>query len=327
MGLPEPAEPDTVTARLVVPAHLPQPVSIAMAPDTLTVGRSARLRLAFPPDAAPVDALAWRDSTAFSAEWIGWDPASEARLTAPDTLVVPVRIYQIDPFRIETGALSTPVVLVDLRTSGLQETATIRDPRRWGWNLFTLLTGAAVLTALLLLAYWLWTAHRVAAEKLPDWDVPPPAWLQAAIGLKELVDEELCDRGQPGPHLDRLASLCRRFLAGRYRVSAVEMTGAEIRAACAERGHAPGEVARFTSLLEKIDSSRYDPVPPSGADCRRRSREFMTAVGRVRILPRFTPVDPAVALAAERAWSALEARLHEPGDRQTVPAPGEEGGA
>lgn len=310
-ALPVPAEPDTVAARLVLPEGFPTPAALAFAPDTVTVGSLAELRLVYGRGEAPPDAAALLESAAFSADWIGRDPGLGPRVVPGDTLVVPVRVTQIDPFAVQVGDLTTPVVLVDLRTPDLQETAPIRDPRRWGWNLLTLVLGALLITALALLAWWAWTARRVAGERLPDWPVPPPAWLPAALELADLHDERLADRGEARRHLDSLAGICRRYLAGRYRVGAVEMTAPEIAAACAGVGHASGQVGRFTRLLDLIDSSRYNPEALSPDACRQRSREFLLAVAEARIMPRFTPVPPELDVAARKAWTRLEAELGE----------------
>lgn len=313
MDLPVPAEPDTVSARLVLPEDFPQPVAVTFAPDTVTVGSPAELRLIYGPGQGPADPATLLESAEFSTDWIGRDLQRATRVIAGDTLVVPVRIYQIDPFRVETGELVTPVVLVDLRTSGLQETAAIRGPRRWGWNLLTLAVAALLITALVLLAWWGWTARRVATEQLDHWPVPPPAWLPAALELEVLHDERLADRGEARLHLDRLAGICRRYLAGRYRVGAVEMTAPEIASSCRLLGHTPGPVGRFTRLLDLIDSSRYNPEALSPAACRQRSREFLLAVAEARIMPRFTPVAPELDLAGRKAWTRLERELAEEG--------------
>jgi hypothetical protein len=308
-GMPEPADPDTVSARLVLPEDLPAPLSIAFFPDTIAVGSDAFLRLEFLPGQAPADLPALRESSEFSQEWIQWNPKLKAEAVPGNAVVLPVKIYQINPFLVELDGLSTQVVLVDLRTQGSQDTASVRDPRRWGWNFWTLLVGGLLLLGLLLLAWWIWTARKIAAEKLPDWQVPPPSWLQSCLELKSLHDEGILERGQGREYLDRLAGICRRYLAGRFRVGAVEMTGPEIAAACAERGYLRQQAERFTSLLEKIDSSRYDPEGLSNHACLLRGREFMSAMAHVRIIPRHTPVPVDLALAADKAWTQLSEQL------------------
>lgn len=327
-AMPEPADPDTVTARLVLPEDLPRPASIAFFPDTVTVGSDAFLRLEFQPGQAPVDLTALRQSSEFSQEWIQWNPKLKAEAVPEDAVVLPVKIYQINPFQVELDGLSTQVVLVDLRTEGSQDTASVRDPRRWGWNLWTLVVAGLLLLGLLLLAWWIWTARKVAAEKLPDWQVPPPAWLQSCLELKTLHDEGVLERGQGREYLDRLAGICRRYLAGRFRVGAVEMTGPEISLACAERGYPRQLSERFTLLLARIDTSRYDPDGLSSHACLLRGREFMSGMAHARIIPRHTPVPVDLALAADKAWSQLTEQLLNrelsPDDQEYAPDHGKE---
>jgi hypothetical protein len=305
MGVPEAAPPDTVVARLDLAEGQPLPKSAAFLADTITVGRDAWLRLEYAGDAVLAGREEFREVGDFDQDWIGWAPGGKARPAGENAVELPVKVYQINPFRVEVGDRSTGVVLVDFRTTGLQETAAIREPRRWGWNLMTLVLGVLLITALVLLGWWAWTARKVVTEQLPDWEVPPPAWLQTAADLQQLQDDRLAESGQERLFLDRLAGICRRYLAGRYRVGATEMTGQEILAACRERGHDPRMVARFTSLLDRIDSCRYDPDGPSAEDCRLRSSEFLTAVAQVRVMPRFTPVPAALARAGQSAWNSL----------------------
>jgi len=289
-------------------------------PDTITLGSDAWLQLEYAADTAPVDGLHMMDAAEFSQDWIDWNPSAFTGPAQDELLRLPVKIYQINPFRVEAGHQTTQVVLVDFRTSGLQETASIRDPRRWGWNLLTLIVGALLLTALLLLIWWIWTARKVASEKLPDWEVPPPAWLQTSIELKELQEEGLIDRGEGRQYLDRLAGICRRFVAGRFRVGAVEMTGPEIARTCAERGHRQAAVDQFTTLIAEIDSSRYDPESLSVRSCRQRGRAFMAGMADVRIVPRYTPVPAALSLAADSAWAQLTEQLLEKHiDQEMIP--------
>ena len=308
-AMPEQTKPDTVTVRLLLPEGDPAPVNVAFYPDTITVGSNAILRLQYGSGQAPQDLAKFRAEVEISQEWFQWAGDDLVAESGADFVDFGVKIYQINPFRVEMGSHSSQVVLVDFRTSGVQETAAIRDPRRWGWNLLTLVVAALILTILVLLVWWAWTARKVATEKLPDWEVPPPAWLKSCVELKDLHDDGILDRGLGRDYLDRLAAICRRYIAARYRVGAVEMTGHEIALACAERGHPTTAITRFTTLLEDIDSSRYNPQTPSPNDCRLRGRDFLADMAEVRVLPRFTPVPAAMALAADIAWSDLEDQL------------------
>jgi len=323
-GMALPAVPDTAVIRLVLPEGQEPPLGLAVRPDSVTVGGNAILRLVFPAGRVPGDPETFRETAGFSQDWIEWNPGLGPARAAGDTLLLPVKIFQVNPFRIQVDSLLSRVVTVISRVKGLQETAAIRDPRRWGWNFLILVAGALMLAILFLLAWWAWTARKVATEKLPDWEVPPPAWLQSSIELKALMDEGLLERGEARRFLDRLAGICRRYIAGRFRVPASEMTAPEIAAACHSAGYPAGTTAGFTDLLREIDRSRYDPDRLLPGDCRRCGREFLAGMSEVRVMPRQTPVPPALLLEAGRAWTYLSGQLAkaDPGRPEQVFAPG-----
>lgn len=301
-GMPVAADPDTVTAHLILPEEAQLPVAMTLRPDTLLLGRDAFLELEF-----NLDEMTTAEDLVQGLEmdepWFHWDGTST--LKENRILVLPIKIYQINPFKVALGELETPVYLVDLSTESTQETAGIRDPRRWGWNLFTILFGALVATALALLGWWAWTARKVATEKLPQWDVPPPGWMPFCLDLEKLYRGEALSRGESSAYLDRLAALCRRYLAARFRVGAMEMTGPEVKTSCANLGLPAVDTDPFVEILNAVDSHRYNPEPTATDTCRRKTGQLFQAVARVRILPKYTPVDAGQLVEAEQCWSRL----------------------
>ncbi len=302
-AMPVPADPDTVTVRLEFPEDRALPAAVSLARDTLLLGQETLLVLDFDPVALPDEPLSLLDGLEFSQTWLAWDGTATVDPAQPGRLHLPVRVYQINPFRIEAGTANTGVKLVNLRTEGSQETATIRDPRRWGWNLLTILTVAVVLTLLVLLGWWAWTARKVATEEISDWNVPVPGWIQASVDLQNLLTANLLERGDFRGFLDRLAGICRHYLAVRFGIRAVEMTPPEIRAACLALAQPAALTDSFLDILEGLDSRRYDPQPADPEYCRHTAWRFQTAMETARIMPRFTPVPAEDLLAAEKAWA------------------------
>jgi hypothetical protein len=299
---------------VVFPEQWPLPAAVELHADTLFIGMPAELRLAFQPEALarrlPAGAVA--DSLAelgFDQPWFHWDRERQAATVQGDTLVIPVAVYQINPFRLTAGPVATPVKLVGLRAEGMDETADIRDPRRWGWNYWQLLLMALGLTLLVVLAVWFWTARKVAAETLAQWQPPLPGWLDGSIELVSLLDRNLVQKGDGRLFLDVLAGICRRFLAVRFGVGAQEMTSAEIESACLARGFTRDQIIPFTAMLAEVDAVRFDPTPLSSRACLLLARRFAEGMAAVRIIPRFTPVPAADLLAGEKAWARIQADL------------------
>ncbi len=317
-AIPAPADPDTVLATVQLPADWPDPLAVQVRPDTLYVGLPAQLRLAFSGgalesrlgDMGGAEALA--DSLvdlSFDQEWLFWDRQDQPARVQGDTLVLPVTVYQINPFQVQAGQAVSPVQLVGLRTEGMDQTARIRDPRRWGWNYLTILLGALAVAVVVVLALWAWTARQVAAETLAQWAAPTPAWLVAGPEICALLDEGLVQRGDGRRFMDSLAGICRRYLASRFAVGAAEMTGGEIARACRQRGFAPADYSPFIDLLNETDAARYNPSPLLATACLETLRRLVQCMDKVRIVPRFTPVAADALLAGEKAWARLQQEL------------------
>ena len=333
-GAPAPTPPDTVQATVDLPREWPDPVAVQVLPDTLFIGLPAELRLVFAEGRiaefvpGPGDAAALADSLQdlnFAEEWVHWDRERLPARVAGDTLVVPMTIFQIKPFRVEAGSSRSAVMTVALRTEGLDEVVSVRDPRRWGWNTLLILLVALGLALLVVLILWAWTARKVATETLVQWHPPRPAWIGAALDLVTLLDRGLVQRGDARAFLDGLAGICRRYLAGRFGIGAAEMTAGEIAHACRGRGFASSRTSPFLGLLEELDALRYDPSPLGRATCLRAARSFLEGMTEVRLLPRYTPVPAGELLAAEKAWARLQEELVQtalPRDEEEFAPPG-----
>jgi hypothetical protein len=153
-----------------------------------------------------------------------------------------------------------------------------------------------------------------------------PAWIPAAIELRDLLGQGFLNRGESRPFLDGLAGIARRFVAGRYRIAAQEMTGREIVAACAGLGYEsphPGHLAR---MIDAFDHHRYDPEAAAPGWCRDQAVQFFEEVGRVRVLPRYCEVPAGLALEGEGAWKYLGRELSAGSGRRVAAGPVPGGG-
>ena len=63
------------------------------------------------------------------------------------------------------------------------------------------------------------------------------------------------------------------------------------------------------NLIDEADRRRYDPDPPRPAWCREQAIGFYAQVQATRVMPRVCPVEPALILAAEKAWAAVAREL------------------
>jgi len=318
------AVPDTVDIVITVPDSLPQPVAVHVVQDTLEFGGLLNLVLDYAPDQPDGPQLQPRAEgdwlvpcsvphPGFLARLFGSDSMPSVDLSAlPATdglrVVRSFRVYRRDPLRIRWHNQVSPVLIVAGRTVGANEMATIRDPRGLHWTPWRLILAAVVLLGLAVLARWLWL-RRHTLTPLADWPVPVPPWLGFAVGLQELLTDNILGRGDSRLFLDRLALLARSYVAGRYRVAAREMTGHEITRACLNLGYEVAHPAGFSRLIDLADRERYKQGAPEPSFCREQAAELLERVQRVRLGTEYVTIPPEQLLAAQKAWAALTAEF------------------
>ena len=321
----QPAQPDTAVLQLEWPAEFGAPELVTVVPDTVLFGGVAALVLDYRPGVAvpPVDSLIvtepWATLAATSQPGFWSRLMGRGNESGPDLaaleppagarVVLPVHVYRTDPFRVAAGTAVSEVAHVHGRTAGLDETAAIRAPRVFGIALLTLVLMAVVLTLLILLFGWLWNRRKRAGSLLEDWEIPPPAWINASGELSALLAEGYLPRGNGRAFLDGLAAVARGFVADRYLIAAREMTGDEIVRACRVVGYRLELPRRFARLIDGADRRRYDPEPLPVAWCRERAVELFAAMAQVRLLPRFTSVEASRLHRAEQEWARLVEEL------------------
>ena len=334
---------DTATAALDFSALEVAPVQIHTVQDSVVFGDLFHLVMDYPEvlEAAPEIPLA------AGGEWLVPEiirgPGFVGRLlgggspAGPDVGELPVvpegtrfvvsfRVYRTNPFLIQAPAFNSPVIHVLGRVEGTADTAPIRAPRRVPWSPWVILGLIAFLVLVLVAARLLWDRGRGKVE-WADRKIPAPAWLSAAVELRDLLARGFLNRGESRPFLDGLAGITRRFVAGRYRIAAQEMTGREIMAACADLGFQSPHPGVFARLIDSVDRHRYNPEPPTPGWCRDQAILFFAEIGRVRVLPLYTEVAEGLVRDGEFAWKDLGRELSagsiRGADADTVPAGGE----
>jgi hypothetical protein len=223
-------------------------------------------------------------------------------------LVRSFRVYRTNPFRVEIGSLVSPVIQVKARVPGTDEMAGIRAPRPGEWSPLMALGLLLFLFLVLWLAWMLWERAR-RGEDLADRDLPPPAWLAAAIELRDLLHGGSLSRGDSRIFLDGLAGITRRYVAGRYRIAAQEMTGREILAACSDLGHRSTQPGVFARMIDSVDLRRYNPEVSGAGWCRDQAVILYDQMAAVRILPRYSGVSADLLSQGDKAWSDLKREL------------------
>lgn len=284
-GAPAPAVPDTVDAqvRLAVGAA---PRAIEAQPPSVDFGGEVTITILG-------EGLAAADSLVLPPwlELVGVDgPEAGA-------LAVTARVYGVDAFRVRQGdAVSNVVSVVGLGTDG-SLTAPVRDPRRPGWNIGTILLLLAAAGVLAVLLSRIRRRRRTAPADLP---VAGAAWPALALDLETAWDR-LAREGDTRAFLDALAAVARAYAADRFRIAGREMTGAEVVEACRRLGY-PADVGRsFGRLIDELDGRRYDRGALTTGYCREQAAILLSAVEQVRL-----PLDPAAdAAQAQEAWRRL----------------------
>lgn len=333
--MPGPTAPATIDTGLAVfefPEPDPAPVAVYTVQDTVLFGELFHLILDYPGSVIEAPDL----QLAAGQQWLTGEPVEKPGLLdrirgrenrpQPDITGLPevgdrfrvvrsFRVYRTDPFRLKAGAFESGVVHVQGRVQGTDETAAIRAPRPVGWSLPVVLALLLSLVLILMLARWLWNrgGHR---EEPADRDLPVPAWLTAAVELRDLVQEGFLNRGDCRPFLDGLAGIARRFVAGRYRIAAQDMTGREITSACAALGYRSSRPGSFAGLIDLLDHHRYDPETSNPGWCREQAVVLFDQIAKVRIMPRYTEVPASLLRESESAWAGLKRELSA-GSRRT----------
>ena len=299
---PEPPAPtvvDTAQVEITLPEGAPPCLSVAVSSDTLGFGIAGLLKLEF--SSSEFKPLV--EDLKISSPWLKLSPAKISDNSSQ--AIFDIHVYRLNPFQIKVGQTLGPVVFVSGSTTDLSETAAIRMPRIWASRWWLLILPALLLTVLIMGLWWLWQ-RRLRLEPLDQWHPAAPAWLQASVDLKKLLDGDYPDPGTSRSFLDQLATICRSYLAGRYLVHAGEMTSGEILDSCLMKGHDCRPLRRMVKILQDLDHNRYDLEPPVTSWCRTQAKHLVDTIGDVRILPRYTQVEAALLVEAEIAWSWLK---------------------
>ena len=322
-----PVIPDTANAVLIWPEDSVLPVALTVVPDTVFFGEVAAIVFEFPAGAV----LPLSKDLELTADWLSIPesvagehldmleglahpsarPAAENGAES-NSLLIPIRVYRTDPFRLVCGQVETGVIHVRGRTTDLATVAPIRGPRLRGWNLLAIALIALALTLLALLI-WLRWRRRTAFLALVNWDPASPAWIAASGRLHQLLASGSLDRGLGREFLNDLAAIARGFAGDRYGIAAREMTGQEIVGACLDRGFSVTAPRKLSRLIEDADRRRYDPEPVDPAWCRKQAGQLIDQMSAVRIVPQHTPVPADVRLGAEKTWAELQSFLAESG--------------
>ena len=151
------------------------------------------------------------------------------------------QVYRTNPFRLQVGTFLSPVIHVQGRIQDTQQTAAIRAPRSVGWSPLVILILLVILALILLVARWLWDRGSLRNE-FSDRPLPAPAWLAAAIELRDLLQGGYLQRGDDRSFLDGLAGIERVALGTDYPFPLGELE--------------PGKLIRSLNDLAEADRAR-----------------------------------------------------------------------
>ncbi|MBU0741040.1 hypothetical protein KKG45_10485 [bacterium] len=311
------ASPDTATLLLDSKSAVPVPSLRFAGPDSILFGDEIIVHCAFPAAAGDVSL----DSLISRTPWAEVTGAEKMDEPAADgtEVAISLRLGRVGPYRLAwgDGHRTEQVFHVTGRLGPTDQPSPLRDPRSLGWYRWRLLL--ALLAALALLLLILRLRRRRDPEPSFSDLLTPPAWMPAAVSLRDLADGGLAARGEGRAFLHELATIYRRFLAGRFHIKAVEMTPDEIAEALALRRYPAWIPARAVAILSRCDLLRFAPDEVAVSVCLAQLRAVIDAVAETRVMARYTPVPPELEIEAHLSWDRLREIVP-----QAVPAP--EGG-
>jgi hypothetical protein len=306
------ADDDPPIARITWPDGQLPPARVHVTPPTIRFGEIMTLVV----EAESGFVLPPAEELAVDVDWLVLDLQASPRgmpdlpEAAGPRMVLPMRVYHLGPWRLAWGDSDAgDTLMVEGRLTSSQEIMPVRDPRAIGglprW-LPWILALAAVAVIMLLLSRRLRRGRfRPTTAGRP---LPPPAWLSAALDLRDL-DRSSEGRQQAGRlFLDRLAHILRLYIQRRYHLPALEMTAKEIRKAAVAAGWPAGPLAGFCELLGDCDHLRYAPDAVSALACREGFITALDLIEDVRIVPVWSPVAPGTLAEAAAAWRELRSR-------------------
>ncbi len=305
-----PAPPDTAVARFSWPQDAGRAPLLTLWPDTLAFGQDALVILDHGEGTVPLPL----DSLRVDVPWL--EPVPDGAVSVDPQLPPPegprqlarFRVYREGPWRAAwADGPSGRVQVVEGRVDDPAAVEPVRDPRAIGgipeW-LFTALVGVAGPGAGGAAAlWWRWRRHRHGWQPVHR-TLPPPAWLDAALALRDLEQRSLLGR----EHLDGLAAVLRRFLQDRFFLAATEMTAPEVLAAARTAGWRQPVMSGFAELLAACDDARYAPDHVGSQEVYRAVQGSLDLMEAVRIQPVWTPVAPDRLADARAAWALLRQR-------------------
>ncbi len=186
---------------------------------------------------------------------------------------------------VATNALGLKVVTLDVDTESKQifDIKPIVEPE------FVLMDYANYLyIALLILAliaggyfgYKRWKLRKMIDEGVFSPEPLLPAADEARIGLAELKEQQLWQKGMEKEYYTRLTDILRNYLFRRYGIYAMEMTSAEIIVAIKDQAVEKDLVKNLKGIFDLSDLvkfAKYRPVPEENEQCMYLGGSFVDA--------------------------------------------------
>ena len=266
--------------------ELPAPPSVRVSVDTTTITVGARLHLTVSVEHAPDATVQWPDSldlAPFEVLAAAVNPPVVADGRAASTAVLTLTAFELGELEIPSfvvrvasaggeSELVTDPFGIAVVSVGLDEGADIRGIRGPLSIPRSLLVISLWLLALILAAgggYWL--ARRARRRKTdgdPVAEGPPrPAHELAYEALDWLESSPLLVQGRIKDYYIEVSDIIRRYLEGRYRIRALEMTSREVLEQLESIGVGTDIHWRFAAFLEQCDLVKFAKYRPGEAAC------------------------------------------------------------
>jgi len=218
------------------------------------------------------------------------------------------------PGRVERFATPPAPLKMNSVLAGAKETGDLRPPKGViGYRSFWPLIIALTAIALALAAWWLWKKWKRRKAGLDGETSAPsePAEVVARRAIESLLARNLVEQGQVKLFYIELSDIFRRYIEGRFRIPALDLTTAELLPELRRVDELRPLYSEIRAFLDGSDLVKFAKYTPDASD-------IGADLGRVRLtIDRTAPAAPRPAQPGRNTPASVPAVSPGPPERET----------